>query len=271
MMPSSNSTAAVLPIFGQPGAPTSFPGPVNPPQVANVPFEFFSQLATVVCYTRPSFITQLHCQAPAFDPTRPGQPWFIPGVDPTQPFEYLAVIQSPGGVFNFEPWSIGPTSIPGAWAASPNIPGRPVYPPWIPAQTTLTVDGHNLVNTEVLSTEDEANALAVMLGNGVVVVPGPKLIDIGDDSRSDWMVQGGGLSSAYYVGSLLKVQYASGVGAPGEWIIVNGGGIWVPAPQAADGITSGIPTTFVSTPVRALLPNEEIKLEGLGTPLIVVH
>ncbi len=120
------------------------------------------------------------------------------------------------------------------------------------------------MNPTVLSTEEEAHALAALLP-GTTVVLGPPLTPSPDaEGRCDWMLQGGGLSSAYFVGTLLLDQYAEGIGVPGSWSIANGGALWTPAPKAADGITSGIPRTWVAVPCRALLPDEYIQAGMFG-------
>ena len=253
-----------LPIYGQPSAPAIDPAqttlPATPP-----PFYPMSLdgLQIRKQFSRASFAADFGCQPPAFDPSWPLQAWFDPQAVASEPYAYLAVQQAPGGAFVFEPWSIAAVVIPGARAAVPNLPGRPVYPPYAPAPTTATSDGKNLVNPSVLSTEAQALALSALLP-GTSVISGPGLQTLDGDGRNDYMIQGGGLWSAYYVGTLLLDQYADGVGAPGHWTVQNGGAIWVPDPQAADGITSGIPRSFQAVPCRALLPAEYIQSSIFG-------
>ena len=253
-----------LPIYGQPGAPSiTGPGPVNPPPPEFYPMSF-DQLETLQRVpTRAVFALSLLCQPPDFDPTWPLQDWFDPTADPAQPYEYLAIATAPGGAFVFNPYSIKSVTIPGKRAVMGNWPGRAAYPVWNPPQTNATTDGQNLVEVQVLSTEAQATALAAQFPGSVVVQGNSLQPPVDNQGRSDWMLHGGGLSSDEYVGTLLAVQYAKGVGVPGEWIVSNGGAIWVPTPQAADGITSGIPTSFVPRPVRALLSNEVLRSAGM--------
>ena len=234
-------------------------------------------LQTFQSYTRASYLAAFGVQAPSFDSTRPEQNWFdstAAAFPATLEMSYWQIQLTPSVDGSTAPAQVVPLTIPAAQAATPNVPGVVTYPPYIVAPTTA-MSGPALVTPTVLSDYSDALALAVALGlPASAVIAGPALTWNGE-TRGDWMIVLPGNPNPYYVGSLIAIQYANGIGWPGTWSVRNSGTVnaeadWTPVPTGPDGI-SNPPTSTTPIPIRALLPNEKLVPAGLGGGVMVAR
>jgi hypothetical protein len=220
-------------------------------------FAFSDFYAVPVYADRADYVSKKGVQPADFDATKPPKMWedyFQVGVSSNA--TYQTIQQLPGSVSGPLAQVVSFT-IPASEAAAPNIPGLQPrnYPVWAPAQTNATTDGKNLVELQVLSTAAQAAALAAQFPGSTVIGGNTLQPSVDELGRSDWMLHGGGLSSDEYVGTLLAVQYApgvdgqyaGGVGAPGQWSVLNGAAIWRPVPLPPDGINP--PSTLPAVPI----------------------
>jgi len=208
-------------------------------------------------------------QAPPYDPSRPPKRWAdksaLDGVaDPnTKLVEY--------DYFDFGSRTFKKLRLTAREAATPNLPGRYIYPAYEPEPTPAVVrhpnGGASPINPVMLSTREEAEALRQELGGDSVVEntvsPGPFQIDWLGEKRRMWAVRIG--DQYYNAGLLLRRKYRYGVGAPGEWsFAANGQPVWRPKPQETG---ENDPRPEVPVPSRKLEPNEALYL---GHPMKVI-
>jgi hypothetical protein len=239
-------------------APTSSPAAQPQPNQETFPID---ALALFHTYTRDSYRVAFGVDAPVWDATRLSKSWFDSTVDTTQPANvanYRMVGQDSAGA-----WAILPYSMPASEAASVNIPGIIVYPPYVIAPTTATRGG-SPINPAYLSLGSEAQALMTALsGTGLfddgatAVLPN---IYPADEPRRSWSFLWNG--RAINVGQLLVQENAHGVGAPGHWDISSGSPVWIADPASPSGLDDPRPPRPV--PVRALLPNEQLEAGPTG-------
>jgi hypothetical protein len=213
-------------------------------------------LALFHTYTRDSYSAAFGVDAPAWDATRLGKSWFDSTVDTSNlanVANYLTIGQDPTGA-----WAVLPYTMPVSEAATVNIAGAIVYPPYVVAPTGATRGGSPL-NPNYLSLEATAQALMTSLsGTGLfddgatVVYPN---VYPPDEPRRSWSFLLNGL--ALNAGLLLLAQNANGVGAPGHWNVTSAGPTWVADPLPPSGLDdTRIPRPV---PVRPLLPNEQLE------------
>ena len=154
-------------------------------------------------------------------------------------------------------------------AASVNLPGAVTYPPYEIRPTHATRGGAP-VNPMYLSFESEARALMAELGGTGIVDDGINVFAPvyypADEPRRMWSVTlGGGRHDN--AGGLLRMRNAMGVGAPGRWRDSQGVLAWVSDPPAPTGLDDS--RAAVDIPVRALLPNEELRTGAMGFGLLI--
>ena len=240
------------------GTPTS--SPAAQPQPNRETFAI-DALALFHTYTRESYRATFGVDAPAWDPTRLAKSWFDSTVDTTQPASaahYLMVGQDATGT-----WAVLPYSMPANEAAIVNIPGVILYSPYVIAPTGATRGG-SPINPAYLSLESQAQALMTALS-------GTGLFDDGatamlpnvypaDESRRSWSFLWNG--RAINVGQLLVQENTQGVGAPGHWDVSSGSPVWIADPAPPSGLDDPRPPR--PTPVRALLPNEQLEAGPMG-------
>ena len=155
--------------------------------------------------------------------------------------------------------------IPATEAATVNLPGTIVYPPYVVAPTQAT-RGASPINPQYLSLESDANALMAAIGGTSILDEGNSpvfpVVYPPNEPRRMWdiMLQGQPVN----VGALLASRYANGVSAPGHWDASKGGAVWVPDPPAPTGLDDTRPPRPM--PVRDLLQNEQLQtgLMGVG-------
>ena len=177
-----------------------------------------------ISYLHTTPVLQRGPDTPPFDPARPIQRFALaPGTSTYKAFHAGAIVDVP---------------ITPAHADKPNLPGLPVYPKWEVAPTEATQTGWTTgaqpVNPGTLATREQADQLARELtkaaGETVTAEEASFLpwfgINYRGDSRRMWQVKRGGWGAN--VGTLLAVQFASGVGSPGYWSWTDYNPAWIP-------------------------------------------
>ena len=221
---------------------------------------------------RDAYVQAFGVPAPNWDPSWPAQYWFDSSVDVSKP-DNMAVyesVQNQGAAA-----SIVQVHYPAARAAVVNIPGLNTYPAYVIAPTDAKLGG-NPMNPELLSTREDALALAAVLG-----IPPSKVVETSmglqvsypptEFRRMNAIMYGGtgGFTGIpMFAGELLKQQNAKGVGHSGSWNLTPQGAVWTSTPDGPDGITAGQPTTIVPVPVRPLLENERIQGGLIGSSIV---
>ena len=205
-------------------------------------------------------------ESDTFDPAQGVKRWIdaskasLPG---DQPANYM--------VFDAASGTEVPLRISNAVAARANVPK--IYPSYrvqpTKAQLAITRPGYLPLLLAVpeysLSTEDQANALALEIGPALglqlqVTLPvGTGTFTPNGDARQQFMLTSGAISAN--AGYLLQAKNANGIGAPGNWALnASNQIVWnaVPVPQVGPNTPADIPA-----PVRALLPGESFRPGGL--------
>lgn len=220
---------------------------------------------TPVFRDRADYEARTGSQALPFDAARKKQYWMdeeTAGQPPAAIREYH--------VFQHGVNKIEKIQVPAATAASVNIPGRYVYPPYSVEPTTAVIVGPNgpeQLNAAILSDRADADRLAAELGGQVVENPifspgSPWVIDWRGETRRVWQIRLDRhlLSAAL----LLKRQASHGVGAPGRWEIEpDGTPLWIHEPSAVDNSLGEL-----YPPIRPLQPNEAIHIPPMGLPIV---
>lgn len=238
--------------------------PVVPPQ-PNEESYGAQALALFKTFTRATYLNTFGVQAPAYDPSRVIKAWFDSTVDTSDPANvavYKIVGQDPNGN-----WTLRQMVIPTQEAATVNLPGTIMYPPYVVAPTQATRGGSG-INPLYLSLESDAQALMPEIGGTTIVDEGNTavfpVVYPQNEPRRVWDIvfQGQPLN----VGLLLNAKYAKGVGAPGHWDTSHNDAIWIPDPPAPAGLDDTRPPR--SMPVRDLLPNEKLQTGLMGVGII---
>lgn len=145
-----------------PAAPTSTPAAQPQPNQETFPID---ALALFHTYTRDSYLAAFGVAAPPWDPTRLSKSWFDSTVDTSQPANvasYQMIGQDSTGA-----WTELPYTMPASEAATVNIPGAVVYPPYVIAPTGATRGG-SPINPAYLSLQADAQAVMTALsGSGL--------------------------------------------------------------------------------------------------------
>ena len=216
-------------------------------------------------FNRTSYLAQFGVQAPAYNPALPLKGWF----------DTMAV--SGNATYNCisgsNPPLFGSFTIPASEASAINLPGDYNYPVYAPTPTTVatqtfagTTQG---IGTANLCQYADAVTLAQVIGGPNALAPTeptyPGTMNWGSETRRMWcvMVAGQSLMAA----PLLAQMWANGIGAPGSWdLSTPSAPKWTPTP---DPDWSTLPVC--PTPVRALLPNEQLQAGPLGIGVEVVR
>lgn len=224
-------------------------------------------------YTRASFQAAAGIQAPAWNPAYPIKDWFDPGAKPGADSTYL--------VWNGSPVSpeLVPLTIPGAEAATVNLPGTPTFELYHPEPTLATKQVHfaglaftpSAVDPRTLSTRVEAERLAAIAGAAVVdptAAPNQFLIFTwADETRRPYVLMPPGVTGdptavGQNVGQLLASVSAAGVASPGHWSAAQLALhvlAWVP-----ETVQSGLDVTARVPEPMALRPGERLVSVQLG-------
>ena len=243
--------------------------PQNPAQPDQAIYGL-SALETVPSFTRESYLAAFGVQAPSFDAAMPPKYWFDSTVDASMPGNVAVYEQAALSGLSAQ---IAQMRMPASQAAAVNIPGLIAYPTYVIAPTSAAINGQP-VNADILSSYQDAVNLAASwaLGSSAVFDGDPAMgpfaiVYPATESRRQWMILVKGI--AQNAGICLAAMYAQGIGHPGDWDLNGPEPLWKPAPDAADGITSGVPLpgSQVPVPVRALLANEQI-ISTLGGAMV---
>lgn len=227
------------------------------------------ELELLVRYSRASYRAKFGVQAPKFDPNWPVQRCFDTSADPAKPYTFLAL--------NKRGLTLESTTIPGARACVPNLPGTLDYTSWKPApsrvQIRVVADGRvtPVTNANTLSTAVQASRLADELDRTLDCASSVNLRELSasyeyvyppDDPRRIYDVTlffAPDNERAYNVGLLLQERYRAGVDAPGKWLLTQQDEqnklIWVPDVEPTYN-WNDLPE--VAIPMRALHEDEEL-------------
>jgi len=243
-------------------------------------------------YTRASFLQAFGVVAPPFNPSWPVKTWFDSAANSNVPTVYYSLETATEGdtqqiVF---PPVMAPFLLAAGQANVVNLPNDPTsYSAWVPAPTvavqTQTLNGVtttiNAVNPNFLSTprSSKRSIFHTRRTGGVQTwTPAP--------GNSDLQIQYGAETRRIYyfidsnnqwqwVGYLLLQEYASGVGAPGQWVsepATPGPGapanMWVW--QAGVIASPVVPTSqMIPMPMRTLFTDKTIISVSAGMGVMV--
>jgi hypothetical protein len=229
--------------------------------------EFYSiqDLALFKSHSRESYRAVFGVEAPPYDPRRRPKSWFDSTVDVSAPEKdvwYRIATQDQRGAP-----ILTRIAMPASEAATVNLPGAVIYPPYVVAPTSATRGGSSL-NPIYLSLESDAQSLMKELGGASLQqedLPSFPADYPSDEPRRPWYFLFRG--QPVNVGALLLGRNAQGVGAPGHWDVSTPQPAWVPDPPAAAGADDTRPPREM--PVRDLLPNEQLYAGLLGIPGVV--
>jgi hypothetical protein len=239
--------------------------PIAPAQPALDSYGF-RELALFKTYTRDSIRSAYGLEIPAFDPTRLIKTWFDSTIDTSQPDNI--VIYKIIGPDSKGQWGPRQLVVPAGEAATLNLPGSILYPPYVVAPTTAARGINSVIWPETLSLRSQADALLAELGLSNLELSDEGAgsvfpVNYGDEPRRQWFFVYNG--EVHSIGGLLGNKNANGVGYPGHWSVGNTVE-WIPDPPAPTGLQDVRPPREV--PVRDLLPNEKINMTLMG-PVIV--
>lgn len=231
--------------------------------VPEEPFYPIDRLFLFDRFDRPRWERTFGQQAPPFDPSRPRKPWADTSA--------LAGEKGPGALVEYTYFDAGSRefrtmTLPAREAATPNLPGRYIYPEYVIAPTPAVIvnpDGvEDSLSPRMLCHRAEAEELARELGAQSVVesafsAAGPFRIDWRGEQRRTWMIRLG--DSLFGAALLLQRKYRDGVGAPGEWTAGAGNQpVWITR-QPETGERDARPE--VPIPCRPLAANEALYLD----------
>lgn len=156
-------------------------------------------------------------------------------------------------------------------ACSINLPGKFDYPKWVPAPSTVRVNGpggpsSGFIAEVYLATKEQADALAGELGGTVKEqqLPGVFFYDYPEsEPRRVFQIVVGG--KTIYAGEALARKYKAGVGAPGVW----DGFEWVSNIDPDVGEHDLRPE--IPIPCRDLFPTEQFQTSSFGGLLQIVN
>lgn len=231
-------------------------------------------------YTRASFQAAAGIQAPTWNPAYPIKDWCDPAAK--------AGVDSTYQVWNGSDTApaLVPLTIPGAEAMTVNLPGAPVFAPYVPAPTLATRQtsfagmffAPQKVDPLTLSSRADADRLAAIAG---ATVMDPSLANQflvwnwnGETRRPYVLVPPGFTGDATVggqnVGAILAAVNAQGVAAPGHFSasqLALHVLTWVPetAPSGLD-VTARVPEPMALRPGETLAP----MLVGPGVFSVVV-
>lgn len=238
--------------------------PVIPPQ-PNLAFYGIQDLGLFKNYTRESYRAAFGIEAPAWDPAKVKKSWFDSTVDQSDAAN--VAVYKIAGKDPSNNWTIKQLVMPAREAATVNLPGAAVYPPYIVAPTQATRGGA-VINPIYLSLEADARALMATLGGSGLVDEGSTpvfpVIYPSNEPRRSWNIMFQG--QAENAGLLLLSRNRNGVGAPGNWDTTVATPVWVPAPPAPTGADDTRPPRDM--PVRDMLPNEKFQLGLMGVSIM---
>jgi len=242
-------------------------------------------LALFKTYTRDSYLAEFGVQAPAWDPARAPKAWFDSTTSnsgtgasaanvsaPSAPLAYTIVGQDQTGN-----WSLQTMTLPASEAATVNLPGAVIYPPYQLASTKATRSGQSINPVYMVLLPDAQAVMAEVGGSGLFddgatatnPVTYPAVNYPADEPRRMWAFKVNG--QQYYAGLLLASKYGLGIGWPGHWDFSHGSPLWLADPPAPTGALDPRSPVPVPVPVRALLPNERLQAGPMGIGVLVAR
>ncbi len=245
--------------------PTSMP--VAPPQPSQAAYGI-AALNLFQVFDRSSYEGKFGVQAPPFNTDFPVKSWFDTSVT-TGPVTYNVVTGT-------NPAQVTTLTMDASQASVPNLYGDYTYPVYAPSTTTTAMDTFlgtsESINPAQLCMYADAMTLSVALNgpNAPVPVEAPPESPVvwNSELRRIWTVTAAGAPGANLVAApLLAAMWAGGIGAPGKWDLSSPAAPkWVPAPEPD---WSTIP--ILPTPIRPLLPNENLQAGPLGMGVEIVR
>lgn len=194
-----------------------------------------------------------------FDPNRPLKYWFDPAGG-----EMYNVFQENA------PGYVGTIMVPSLQSATLNIPGSFTYVAYAPAPCTVTMLGpYGATDMGDLSSQVCYQSAAQAILNEIAFLYPGKTLKLQQgmtgmfrfiypDNRREWdIVDQDGYIVISNVQSLIALQNAGGVDAPGAWGPKLSGGVpvWIVYPQVLNPPADAV---ILPVPIRALLPGEAI-------------
>jgi hypothetical protein len=225
--------------------------------------------------TRAAYQTATGQQAPPFNVALPIKGWSDPAPN-GQPYNVFDATAAATGY-------VVQLTVPPTVAASVNLPGSYVYPPYVTVPTDAQEVGPygpvGAVSGDVVCLQAAAEAVAAALqplypGKAITVAlpsGGVYVYSYGTDPRREWYITVAG-GPSYIAQALIMASGKYGVGAPGNWALLPTPGStvktpqlqWVQTPQVTVAPAGAV---TIPAPIRALLPNEVIQLVPPVNPL----
>lgn len=215
----------------------------------------------------PKLTRETDPNAERFDPSRPIKLWRDPDA-----------IQIPAETITYTTWNVARRrfeqfKISTVEAARLNIPGEPVYEPWVIEPTPAVMlgpDGEvsSQISPNMLCTQGQAQLLAGEIGGKLIETPWESsmfAIDWRGETRRHFTIKTG--SSSANAGLLLADRWKKGINYPGHWEFTGilGSPQFVPDPIPSTAGASETPM-----PYRALVEGKEAIYNGspIGTAIV---
>jgi hypothetical protein len=244
--------------------------PIAPeqPKEARYPLSALQLFARL---TRATYLQLFGAQAPPWDKSRPIKRWFDTSV--------LVDSQDPDNdIVTYEGWDerakkMKRIALTVRDAATPNLPGVVSYPKYTASPTPAVLvspSGSNPVPADYLCTRAEAEAVGKAIGGGKVseagsFVAGPFRYEWNGETRRQYVIEWRG--ERLDASTLLRLQHANGVGAPGRWDLAGITPAWISDVQD-NGEQDPRPEVLI--PMRKLLGNERIDTTPFGSIVVRV-
>jgi hypothetical protein len=242
--------------------PTSLPVP--PPQPSQAAYGI-AALNLFQVFNRSSYEGEFGVQAAPFNTDFPIKSWFDTSVT-TGPVTYNVITGT-------NPAQVTTLTMDASQASAINLSGDYQYPAYAPSPETTAIatfaGTSQSVNAALICAYADAVTLssAINGASGPVPVADPQAAGIAwnSETRRMWDVTVAGTNLV--AAPLLAMMWANGIGAPGSWdLSTPADPTWVPAPEPDWSVMS-----VVATPIRPLLPNEQLQAGPLGMGVEIVR
>lgn len=214
---------------------------------------------------------------PKFNPALPIKNWVALDVDDTDVNEFVALKTVAAGDTSqiVVPGKMIPFLTQAGQASTLNLPDvGDDYPAYVIAPTTAyEADGNNQlpINTIVLSTAVQADAMVAALGGGPISeyqpAGGPSGYHIvyPDSEPRRWYQFTDSFGQVQVVGILIALMNGQGVGRPGSWVNDGKSWTWLATPPAPAPVVTG---PIFPIPMRPFHTGESIQDVNLGAPML---
>lgn len=215
---------------------------------------------------------------PKFNPALPVKNWVALDVDDTDVNEFVALktVQAGDTSQIVVPGKMIPFLTQAGQASTLNLPdAADDFPAYVIAPTTAyEADGNNQlpINTIVLSTQAQADALVTALGGGPISeyqpAGGPSGYHIvyPDSETRRWYQFTDSFGQVQVVGILVALMNGQGVGRPGNWVNDGKSWTWLATPPAPVVPVSG---PIFTIPMRHFRAGESVQDVGIGAPMLL--